>query len=161
MAVLTVRLLSVQDDAPVPEPASTRAASAAVALLSGAAASAPVGAAMPAAQQAGVPVERKPAPSAPNTASGRQAMLAASVESEVKARRARGEDESVVYRLRTAQLPAADVAQLMAMESAEAEWERQLAAMPSGCNAACEANVPQHVVASAYRHDATPRLTKE
>lgn len=165
MAVLTVRLLAGSGDAPAAAPAATRAASAAAALLSGTAAVAPSGAAapaaIPAARHADAEAGRRPASSVAQAGAGSNAMRAASVEAEVRLRRTRGDGEDAVYRVRTAQLPAAEVAQLMAMESAEAAWQRQLAAMPSGCTAACEAAAPQHVTASAYRHDAAPRLTLE
>ncbi|WP_371868235.1 hypothetical protein, partial [Pseudoduganella rivuli] len=141
-------------------PATARAASAAAALLAGAAASAPertpVRAVAPEDTLGTVPA----AMPAERLASGSQALHAAAVEAEVMARRANGEGEDAVYRTRAAQLPAAELAQLMAAEAAEADWRRKLAATPSSCTADCEA-APEHVTASAYRRDATPRLTLE
>lgn len=165
MAVLSVRLLAGGGDASTPEPVAASAASAAAALLADAAVSAPVVApALPeghgGALAGSAPAGGAVAPSSERVAAAAQAMQAASVEAEVRLRRARGDDEDAVYRLRAAQLPAADVARLMAMEAAEASWRRQLAASPDGCATSCEATA-EHVVASAYRHDAAPRLTVE
>lgn len=168
MAVLTARLIAGNGDGPAQEPPAAQAASAAAALLVGAAASAPAvarvasGHGAHAAFAASAPVSAPPAASAAEaadaarTAAGRQVMRAASVEAEVQARRTRGEGEDAVYRARATQLPAADVAQLMAMEAAEAAWQRQLNAAPADSGVA-----PDHVVASAYRRDAAPRLTLE
>jgi hypothetical protein len=164
MAMLTVRLMA-GGEAPDSEPGGARAASAAAALLDGAAGSSPrpPEAAQPALAAtdgaAAAPVAA-PVPPARHAAHS-QAMRAASVESEVAALRSRGEGEDAVYRVRAARLPPAEVAQLTAMETAEAAWRRQLASNPAGCAAPCEAMAPEHVVASAYRHDAAPRLTLE
>lgn len=163
MAVLTARLVAGSGDGPAGEPPATaRAASAAAALLAGAAVSAPAPERAPA--RAVVPAETPAtgaaAMPADRVASGNQALHAAAVEAEVMARRAQGEGEDAVYRTRAAQLPAAELAQLMAAEAAEADWRRKLAATPSNCTADCEA-APEHVLASAYRREAAPRLTLE
>lgn len=161
LAVLSVRLLAGGGDAAAPEPVAARAAGAAAALLADTAGSAPAVAPAPPEVGAGAMAGGAVAPSSARAAAAAQAMQAASVEAEVRAQRARGGDEDAVYRIRAAQLPAADVARLMAMEAAEDAWRRQLASSPDGCAASCEAAAPEHVVASAYRQEASPRLTVE
>jgi hypothetical protein len=163
IAVLTARLVAGNGDDPPADPVAARAAGAAAALLEGAAAASPPTAhpavrpspvAGPAASvPAHLPVER--------AASGSQALRAASVEAEVQLRRARGEGEDAVYRARAAQLPAADVAHLMAAEAAEAEWQRQLASTPRDCAAPCNGEAQDHALAATPRRDLLPRLTLE
>lgn len=168
IALLTARLIVANSDGPPREQPAAQAAGAAAALLARAARSAPVvahgpaGHAVHAAQTAGVegnapavPGGADP-PDAARVLAGRRVMRAAAVEAEVQARRTRGEGEEAVYRTRATQLPAAEVAQLMAVEAAEAAWQRQLNAGPTD-----SAAIPDHVVASAYKRDASPRLTQE
>lgn len=57
------------------------------------------------------------------------------VEALVRQARINGQGENEVYRLRAAHLPAAQAAALSAMESAEAEWKRRLAALRAACAA--------------------------
>lgn len=176
MAVLTVRLLAVDRG---PEPATRHtaatAASAAASVLAEMARPAvstnPSGLAAPVSASAdAAPVTRAAdgaagvAATQPATAratAARHAMQAAAVEAQVRQYRARGGDEQAVYRLRAAQLPAADVAQLMAMEAAEAAWQRQRATTPADCTVPCSGATPEYVVSGAYRRDASPRLTLE
>jgi len=165
MAMLTVRLMGGSGEVAEAEPAGARAASAAAGLLAGAAASAPRAAPLPqpafaVTDAAAGGVIPAPVPPARHAAAS-QAMRAASVEAEVAALRSRGAGEDAVYRVRAARLAPAEVAQLTAMETAEADWRRQLASTPAGCAAPCAAMAPEHVVASAYRQEATPRLTLE
>nr|ACN58910.1 hypothetical protein AKSOIL_0295 [uncultured bacterium BLR18] len=167
MAMLTVHLMTGNGDVADAEPSGARAASAAAALLAGAATSAPQVAEAPAPQPAfaamGAAADGPvPAPMpAVARAAASQAMRAASVESDVAALRSRGEGEDAVYRVRAGRLPAAEVARLTAMETAEAAWRRQLASTPPGCATSCDLAAPEHVVASAYRRDVTPKLTLE
>jgi hypothetical protein len=162
IAVLTARLVAGNgDDAPA-DPGATRAAGAAAALLEGTVASPPAGrpAALPA--PAAAPAASVPAQlSAERAASGSQALRVASVEAEVQQRRARGESEDAIYRARAAQLPAADVAHLMAAEAAETEWQRQQASAPRECAAPCNGEAQEHALASTPRRDLLPRLTLE
>lgn len=55
------------------------------------------------------------------------------VEAAVRAARLRGADENEIYRLRASQLPAAQVASLVAMEAAEASWSVRVAEFRRQC----------------------------
>lgn len=105
------------------------------------------------------PPQPQPLPMTPTPYAATPAAVLSTVEISVQAARLRGAGENEIHQLRASRLTAAQMEALLAMESAEAHWRRQVLDLRARCgnSEACAAHLTPQDQAH-WRSYAAPAL---